>query len=358
MASQTTRRRFLVASGAVLAAPMISRGAAAQLKPIKMAWIRQFAPAGMVQKAVEFAKADGLTIEQIAFTRGLDGMVALQKGDAIACNCLVGYSQLCLAIAQGIDLTALSGGAAGLNALIISTKSVPKDQIDEKNKAYVGPEPWKLLKGKTVGAPRGSQNEFLLRSYMKLHGLDYEKDIKFVDLKANADQVLALQQGSIDVAALIEPSATQARMAGHGVLLAFPFGAGDFARLNSGLYARTDALKQYPEELQRLVNAHVKAIKFYQANPAAWATDTAKVTLFDTPTVTHLMDPKQLGLEPKYWANVELDFKLPVKDLQAYAKNLYESGFVNKDVSDQLPAHLDYTMLSKATGLSKSELGG
>lgn len=358
MATHTTRRRFLAASGAILAAPMISRGAAAQSKPFKLAWIRQFAPAGMVQKAVEFARADGLAIEQVAFTRGLDGMVALQKGDAIACNCLVGYSQLCLALAQGIDLTALAGGASGLNALIISPKSLPKDQIDEKNKAYIGPEPWKLLKGKTVGAPRGSQGEFLLRSYMKLHGLDYEKDIKFVDLKANADQVLALQQGTIDVAAIIEPSATQARMAGHGVLLAFPYGAGHFARLNSGLYARTDALKQYPEELQRLVNAHVKAIKYYQADRAAWAKDTAKVTLFDAPTVTHLMDPKQLGLEPKYWANVELDFRLPAKELQAYAKNLYESGFVSKDVSEQLPAHLDYSMLSKATGMSKSELGG
>src|SRR5690349_7929098 len=130
MAQQISRRRFLMASGAALAAPMILRGAAAaQLKPFKLAWIRQFAPAGMVQKAVEFAKADGLNIDMVAFTRGLDGMVALQKGDAIAADCLVGYSQLCLALAQGIDLTAVSGGATGLNALLISTKSLPKDQI-------------------------------------------------------------------------------------------------------------------------------------------------------------------------------------------------------------------------------------
>lgn len=359
MAVKTNRRKFLMAaSGAVLAAPMISRGASAQLKPIKLAWIRQFAPGVIANKAVEFAKADGLSVEMIAFTRGLDGMVALQKGDAIAADCLVGYSQFCLALAQGIDLTAVAGGASGLNALVISAKNLPKDQIDDKNKAYIGPEPWKLLKGKTVGTARGSQMEFLLRSYMKLHGLDFEKDIKFVDLKANADMVLALQQGSIDVAALIEPSATQARMAGQGVLLAFPFGAGDFARLNSGLFVRTDALKQYPEELQKLVNAHVKAIKFYQADRKVWVSDTAKVTLFDQPTMTHLINPADAGLEPKYWANVDFDFKLPANELKLYAKNLFESGFVNKDVSAELPAHLDYTMLEKATGMSKSQLGG
>ena len=34
------------------------------------------------------------------------------------------------------------------------------------------------------------------------------------------------------------------------------------------------------EELQRLVNAHVKALKFYQADRATWVSDTAKVTLF------------------------------------------------------------------------------
>jgi len=358
MTMQTNRRRFLMTTGAVLAAPMISRSASAQLKPFKLAWIRQFAPGALATKAVEFAKADGLSIEMIAFTRGLDGMVALQKGDAIAANCLVGYSQLCLALAQGIDLTAISGGASGLNALLISPKNLPKEHIDEKNKAYIGPEPWKLLKGKTVGTARGSQMEFLLRSYMKKHGLDFEKDIKFVDLKANADQVLALQQGTIDVSATIEPSATQARMAGHAVLLSYPYVAGDYARLNSGIFARTDALKQYAAELQILVNAQVKAIKFYQADRATWVSDTAKVTLFDAPTMTHLINPQQLGLEPKYWANVDFDYKLPTDQLKLYAKNLYESGFVTKDVSEQLPAHLDHSMLAKATGLSKAELGG
>lgn len=355
MIRRITRRTFLAASAATLAMPLVAR---AQKKPIKLAWIRQFAPAALIQKEVEFAQAAGQPVELVGFNRGLDGMVALQKGDAIAANCLVGYSQFCLALSQGIDLTLIAGSAKGLNAIIIAPRVLPKGQVDDKNKAFVGAEPWKHLAGKTVGTARGSQMEFLLRSYMKAHGMSFEKDVRFVDLKTNADQVLALQQGSIDVAALIEPSATQARMAGHGVLLAFPYDAGEFARINSGLVVRTDALKQYGEELQSLVNAHVKAINYYQTDRAAWVKDTAKVTLFDVPTLTHLLNARELGLDPKYWSNVEFDPKIPQKALEQYAKDLHQSGFVQKDVSAQIARQLDYSMLSKATNMSRVALGG
>ena len=47
-----------------------------------------------------------------------------------------------------------------------------------------------------------------------------------------------------------------------------------------------------------------------------------------------------------------------MKALQLYAKNLFDSGFVQKDISEELPNHLNYSMLSKATKMSKSELGG
>ena len=358
MTNRIQRRRFLAGSAAALATPFLPRQAFGQSKTLKLAWIRQFAPAGLVQKEVDLAKADGLNIELIGFNRGLDGLVALQKGDAVAADCLVGYSQFCLALNQGIDLTLISGSSAGLNAILISPKAVPKGEIDEKNMAYKGAEPWKQLAGKNVGMARGSQAEFLLRAYMKQHKMDLDKDAKFVDLKTNADQALALQQGSIDVAVLIEPSATQSRLNGHGVLLSYPYDAGEFAKLNSGLIVRTDALKQYPDELQRLVNAHVKAIQFYQSDRAALVTDTAKVTLFDTKVLNHLMNPQSLGLDPKYWINMEFDVRLPKSALEQYAKLLFESGGVPKDVSAEVGAHLDYSMLEKATKKSRSELGG
>lgn len=341
-----------------MAAPMISRRASAQLRPVKLAWIRQFAPAALVQKEAELAAAAGLEVELIGFNRGLDGMVALQKGDVIAADCLVGYSQLCLALSQGIDLTSIAGSAVGLNAIIMSPKVLPDGDIDPLNKAYVGAEPWKHLVGKRIGTARGSQMEFLLRSYLNEHGIDFDSDVTFIDLKTNADQVLALQQGSIDAAALVEPSATQARMSGAGVLLAFPYDAGPFANLNSSLLVRSEALRDYQEELQILVDAHVAAIEFYQNDRATWAKDTAAVTLFDEETMQHLLNPAELGLDPNYWANVAFDYRLPLESLQLYAKNLHVSGFVERDVSEELPAHLDYSMLEKATKLSRAELGG
>jgi ABC-type nitrate/sulfonate/bicarbonate transport system substrate-binding protein len=351
------RRTLLTGSAAALAFPMLARKANAQTPSLKLAWIRQFAPAGLVQKEAELAKAEGLNVELVGFTRGLDGLVALQKGDAIAADCLIGYSQFALALSQGIDVTMISGSALGLNSILISPRLLDKGTVDDKNKAYIGTEPWKHLVGRTIGMARGSQAEFLMRGYMKTHGLDINKDAKFVDLKTNTDQALALQQGSIDVAVLVEPSATTSRIAGYGVLLAYPYDAGEFARLNSGLIVRTDALKQYPEELQKLVNAHVKAIKFYQSDRAALVTDTARATLFDTNAMTHLLNPQAKALNPKYWLNLEFDYRLPRTAIELYAKNLYDFGGLRKDVSKEIAAHLDYSMLAKATNLSRSELG-
>src|SRR5262249_6388910 len=158
-------RHFLAGAGAIAAAPMISRSARAQLKPIKVAWIRQYAPAAVVQKSVELAAADGLTVELINFNRGLDGMIALQKGDAIAANCLVGYTQVWLALSQGIDLTVVSGAIQDMMALVVSRRILPAGEIDDKNMAYTGSDAWRHLVGKKVGLARGSHAEFLLRSY-------------------------------------------------------------------------------------------------------------------------------------------------------------------------------------------------
>jgi ABC-type nitrate/sulfonate/bicarbonate transport system substrate-binding protein len=356
--TRSGRRTFLTAAGTALAFPMISRGYAAGLRPIKLAWIRQFAPAAVVQKGVELAGKAGLEVELVGFNRGLDGMVAIQKGDVIGANCLVGYSQFCLALSEGIDLTCISGSARGLNAMLISTKLVPPEHVDKKNAAYAGPEPWKLLAGKKVGTARGSQMEFLLRSYMAVHGMNFERDITFIDLKTNADEVLALQQGAIDVAVIVEPSATQVRLAGNAVLLAYPYDAGAFANLNSGLVVRSDAIGHYGPELQTLVNAHVAAIDYYNQNGSSRVTDTAKTTMFDPAVLTHVMDPAALGLDPKYWKNVNFDYALPEAGLTLFFKDLYQSGFVRKDVSGELAQHLDYSMLMRATQRSKADLGG
>src|SRR6478609_5149306 len=156
MMAPIKRRHFLMGTAATVGMSMAMRPARAQAKTIKLAWIRQFAPAALVQKEVDLAKAEGLNVELVGFNRGLDGMIALQKGDAIAADCLVGYSQFCLALSQGIDLTVIAGSCSGLNAILIAPRVLPKDQVDDKNKAYTGKEPWKHLAGKTVGTARGS----------------------------------------------------------------------------------------------------------------------------------------------------------------------------------------------------------
>ncbi len=96
----------------------------------------------------------------------------------------------------------------------------------------------------------------------------------------------------------------------------------------------------------------------FKADREMWARDTAAVTLFDPTTLGYLLSPAAHDLDPKYWANLELSEAMPLENLKTFAKNLNAAGFVPTDVSEQLPAHVDYSFLETATGKSRDELDG
>ncbi len=351
------RRSFVAGSAAALAAPALSGRARAATKRLGLAWDRQFAPSAIVPKAVAFAKEAGLDIDLTPFGRGLDGMIAMQKGDVQAADGLVNFFHFCIAHARGVDLTVVSGACQRLISILISPKLVPAADQDEKNRAYTGKTPWELLRGRKVGTARGSQPDFALQLYLRAHGMDPLKDIEFVDLKTNTDQALALRQGSIDAAIIIEPVATRARMDGYALLLDHPYRETDFTRINSPLIVRTDFLKANPEAVQILVDAHVKAIDYYKANPKIWIDDTAAVTLIDKEVLQRVLDPQALDLDPKRWQNIELNYAMPKSQILALAQSAFENKVVEKDVTKIVEAKIDYSFLAKATGKSPAELG-
>lgn len=351
-----SRRLFLAGSASTLAMPAVMRHARAQSGTIRLGWIRQFAPSGMVQKEVDLARSKGLEIEMIGFNRGLDGLLAMQQGSIDMTDCLIGYSQVCVGLGQGMDIKLISGSSRGLTEILIRPEELPDGTFDEKNAAYTGDAPAELLRGKRVGGARGSQQEFLLRYFLRENGLDFEKDIEFVDLKTNTDQSLALRQGSIDAACVIEPTAIQARIDGYAALLAFGYDKARVTTLNAGVVARSDFLAENADTVQTFIDAHVETMNAFKADREMWAKDTAAVTLFDPKTLGYLLNPADFGLDPKYWANLDLSETLPLGGLQEFAKSLYAAGFVQDDVSDKIPEHVDYAFLEKATGKSRDEL--
>lgn len=346
------------AATSAIAMPALLGHANAQATSINFGWIRQFAPSGLVQKEVDVARASGLTINMVGFTRGLDGLIAMQKGDIEMTDSLIGYTQFCVALAQGIDLTLVAGTSMGLTEILIAPKFIPAGKFDEKNKAYTGDTPWELLRGKAVGGARGSQQEFLLRYYLREHGMSFEKDIRFVDLKTNTDQVLALHQGSIDAACVIEPTAVQARLDGYAALLDFGYDRNRVTMLNAGLLGRTDFISKNRGTGQTLVDAHVKTIASYKSDRAAWVKDTATVTMFNDATLGHLLNPAAFELDPKYWSNLEISEDLPIAGLKAFATSIFDAGFAPKDVSEIIGDHIDYSFIEKTTGKSRAQLGG
>jgi ABC-type nitrate/sulfonate/bicarbonate transport system substrate-binding protein len=118
------------------------------------------------------------------------------------------------------------------------------------------------MRGKKLGGARGSTQELLARTYLRTHGMDLDKDLQFVDLKANTDQLLALQRGDVDFIVAVVPSTTAARVKGYGAHVAFPYDAGEYTRLNTLLVVRGDLPKTAPELASKIVKAHVGAIDY------------------------------------------------------------------------------------------------
>lgn len=370
MGSSMNRRQFLrngaISGAAIMAAPLLaacgeSDGAGTSADDgathVRQGWIRQFAPSAVSEKEVEILKRNRQSAELVAFNRGLDGLVAMENGDIDYTAYLLGYTHLIQAMAENIPVKVLAGSGSGISEVLIRPDLIPDGDYDDVNKAYAGDNAWELMRGRKVGIARGSTQEFITRSYLNFHDMSFETDIEFIDLKSNTDQLIALERGDVEIAVPIVPSATQARVEGYGALLAHPFDAGDFTRLNTALIVRQGFIDEAPESAQAVVDAHVEAVDFYNASAAQWVEDTVKVTLFDQEVIQHLMFPDLLGLEPELWQNVFIDYVIPVEEVQKLAAELFEAGFVEQDVSDQIPDVVDLSLLEQSTGKSASELG-
>jgi len=127
----------------------------------------------------------------------------------------------------------------------------------------------KDLKGKRVAFPgEGSQQYPLLLKALADAGMS-ATDVELFKTKGS-DIPTLLQSGSVDAGITWDPHASNALAAGHSRILMkaeaiMPIKAGHY--IGNGEYARIEFIEKYPELVQDLVTANVKAIDFILKNP-------------------------------------------------------------------------------------------
>lgn len=121
----------------------------------------------------------------------------------------------------------------------------------------------KDLKGKRVAFSEGSVSHFFLAYLLQQNGMSL-KDVTMVNMTAG-DAGAAFVAGKVDAAVTWEPWLTKGRQAPHGKLLVDSSATPNL--IVDVLVFRKDVIKSRARDMQHLVDAWVRAVDYWKANP-------------------------------------------------------------------------------------------
>ncbi|MFZ5824809.1 MAG: ABC transporter substrate-binding protein [Bacillota bacterium] len=320
-------------SGAAQPAAKESPAPAKKEEPVKvkMSWGKVFQQTHWGDIAQHLDSS--VQVEIMDFKTTNDQLFALQAGSLDFS--VMGYNQLASALVQGpVEATVIAGLS---NA---PTRLVSRKGLEIKD--------WSDLKGKKIGGARGSTQYMQISIAMKKHGVDVNKDIEFVQFKGAPEMLVGLQQGAVDAIMIWEPQASQAIVDGFGQdteVVAKTLYKDSFSSGNA-IVVSNKFLKAHPDVVQKMVNAYYKSYQKVTSDQKYWKETFNKMTGMDM----KVLDVAASNAKPEYW--------MPVDEIRMITETMHGLGFLEKNVTDQVLGKLDYSFLEKATGKSKSELGG
>ncbi|MDZ4341156.1 MAG: ABC transporter substrate-binding protein, partial [Candidatus Binatia bacterium] len=199
----------------------------------------QYLPAYVAQTKGIYQQ-EGLNVELIAMRGAREGVQALVVGDLQFAMTL---GPVLPAIWRGIDLKLL-GQMVGMPTFSLIVR--PEiNRIED-------------LKGKKIGVSFGGMTFALVHELFKLHGIDPDKGVEYVNIPGSSPKVAYLDKGVIAAALIAPPTEFEAIQSGNkrlvylgDVMPDVPF---------TGLIATTRYIKENPEIVKRMVKATVRAV--------------------------------------------------------------------------------------------------
>jgi ABC-type nitrate/sulfonate/bicarbonate transport system substrate-binding protein len=198
----------------------------------------QYLPAYLGQTK-RFFNEEALEVELIVMRGARSGVQALVSGDVH------------FGLALGASFSAIWRGA-DLKILAQMTNMLPFSLI-------VRPEVQRVedLRGKRIGASVGSTTQALVYDLLKLHGIDPDRGVEYVNISGAGPRIAALEKGLIAAAPVAPPNDLKALQAGFKRLIFF----GDVLPPMSftGLVATTRYIRENPKAVERMTRAIVRA---------------------------------------------------------------------------------------------------
>ena len=268
--------------------------------------------------------------------RGLDVSITEQETGSIAVNNLIANS---VDIATATEFVFISHVLKGDNLKVLGSISIANNVeiIARKDHGIIRPGD---LKGKKIGVPRRTANEFFLRTFLDSNNLKY-KDIQSVDLKPS-EMVSAISKGAIDAAIPFPEQALRIKKElGPQAVIWDSQSGQDYYFL---LITKEEFIKARPSTVEHLLRALLAAEQFVQ-NQEKEAQNIMRGLL------NHSTESMRSA-----WSRVDLRLRLD-QDLLALMENETKWFMVNRltDRKD-MPNYFDFIYLDGLKKISPSSV--
>ncbi len=275
----------------------------------------------------------GLKFEAKDFNDSTAALRALDQGEIDIANTTVQH--MVRAITEGMDVVWVIGADGGNNVLVARKGFNVPSGDSAALKAIVDRR--KATNPVSIAVPTGSMQHAKLIAYLKNAHIDPEHDVKIVNV-GFANQPRALEAGEVDMAMTLAPFGALA-IQKNGASLVEHLYDGIYGKQEIGFIVQRKVIEKNPELVQRIVDAHVSAMKLFTVSKDKQVEYEKKYSRFPGPVID--MTERQF---------IQYDWRTNVVDLKLMAREMQALGWAKEDVSAQIDKAVDLTFLSKATG--------
>ena len=243
------------------------------------------------------------TIEVLPFTNPGDQKTALLAGDLDMCGTT--WVTAITAASNGEPVKVVASLANKCSALVVGAESGINSVAD--------------LKDKKIAYVPGTMHHILLLEALKRAGLDPATDVALVQIDF-FDMGQALANKQIDAFCSGEPYPSIAVTTGYGKVLEYPYYDDSVGFINGAMLSSEMDIKDNPQGIQALVDAHAKATEYLLQNEDAWL---EKASEFGTDKA--VLEEASGNMELAW--NITPDMVKQVKNL---AQRMYELGIIKQ----------------------------
>ena len=200
-----------------------------------------------------YFKEEGVDVELFQFGSASEGVAAVKAGKLDVGT--FGTTAPLLFISKGSDFTFIGGMM--INGQAIITRPERLAELSGKD--------LKVYKGKKIGLVKLSTGDVVFKGALKKAGIDYKKDVTFVEFGSAASVVEAVKKGAVD-AGLVWPPHFSLAEKNSGLKVAHYVSEFYPNYTCCRIFAYTDKVKADPETYRKFLAALIRAYKFYRTN--------------------------------------------------------------------------------------------